>query len=448
MCCASFTAGVAKIDGTLPLGTPLAGYNHGERRVPYWPIPILRQYTTWMEPSTGVLTPTWVKAVVIDNGEERFCFVTLDGIGSDGNVNELAYLMAAKMGFTVKRENVIFSGAHTHSGPGAISQEFLWAVAPATDLLVPEIQQMFSKSMATAMATAEKNMVPAVIDIGMGELIGVTRNRRGPNPWVQPDTIDPHLGVIRIDTAAGKPLATIWNFAMHGTCYGPSNMQFSGDIMGAACDAIESDIGGTALFINSDAGDMDPTGETCDCRDGVCYFAGASKISNAVSKIRSSLKPTNQVGIKTYSQIIPFGPTNLNLTLARLDNCTSGGPLDICTICLILDCDANIHLPASWLEQNPRFTALRFDINGKNVGMVTIPGEALIEVGWWIRNATEKLGFDHTFLLGYSNNHMGYFATPNEYEWGGYESEMTFWGIGTAAKIRDSCLTVAKQVQP
>jgi hypothetical protein len=25
------------------------------------------------------------------------------------------------------------------------------------------------------------------------------------------------------------------------------------------------------------------------------------------------------------------------------------------------------------------------------------------------------LGFDHAILAGYSNNHMGYFATPREY---------------------------------
>jgi hypothetical protein len=31
--------------------------------------------------------------------------------------------------------------------------------------------------------------------------------------------------------------------------------------------------------------------------------------------------------------VVNFGPTNLNLTLQRLDNCTQGGPLDICSIC-------------------------------------------------------------------------------------------------------------------
>jgi hypothetical protein len=31
---------------------------------------------------------------------------------------------------------------------------------------------------------------------------------------------------------------------------------------------------------------------------------------------------------------------------------------------------------------------------------------------------------------------MGYFATPIEYDVGGYESQLTFWGIQTAANIR------------
>jgi len=56
--------------------------------------------------------------------------------------------------------------------------------------------------------------------------------------------------------------------------------------------------------------------------------------------------------------------------------------------------------------------------------------------------------FDQTLLLGYSNGHMGYFATPNEYNWGGYESQLTFWGEHTADKIRGGCKGVAQQVKP
>lgn len=58
-----------------------------------------------------------------------------------------------------------------------------------------------------------------------------------------------------------------------------------------------------------------------------------------------------------------------------------GGQLDICSICTILRCDANIHLDSAWIENQPRFTAFRFGVNGKQTALVTIPGEALVALG-------------------------------------------------------------------
>lgn len=45
-------------------------------------------------------------------------------------------------------------------------------------------------------------------------------------------SIDPHLGLIKVDDVNDKPIATLWNFAIHGVCYGEDNMKFSSDIMG------------------------------------------------------------------------------------------------------------------------------------------------------------------------------------------------------------------------
>jgi len=56
---------------------------------------------------------------------------------SDGTLAKLAYDIAASKGFTIPFDNVAMFGSHSHSGPGAITPEFLWAVAPATDLIVP-----------------------------------------------------------------------------------------------------------------------------------------------------------------------------------------------------------------------------------------------------------------------------------------------------------------------
>ena len=62
-------------------------------------------------------------------------------------------------------------------------------------------------------------------------------------------------------------------------------------------------------------------------------FAGAPVIANEVQKVRGGIKTSDTVGLQSYSTVVPFGETDLNLTLARLENCTHGGPLDICSLC-------------------------------------------------------------------------------------------------------------------
>lgn len=69
-----------------------------------------------MMPSTGVLDPNFAKALVLDDGQTTIAIVTLDGIGSDGTLNQLAYDIAASKGFTVPFDNVLFSSSHSHSG--------------------------------------------------------------------------------------------------------------------------------------------------------------------------------------------------------------------------------------------------------------------------------------------------------------------------------------------
>eukprot|EP00047_Mylnosiga_fluctuans_P005565 m.241238 g.241238 ORF g.241238 m.241238 type:complete len:464 (+) comp13811_c0_seq1:57-1448(+) len=443
---AELRIGAAKVNSTMPTGVPLAGYNHGPRRVPDWPIPKLGEYTTFMMPSTGHLDTTWAKALFIDTGSDRFCFVTIDAIGSDSTIRAMALTMAQARGLNLSDSNFALHGSHTHSGPGALSPNFLWAMAPATDLLVPEIQRLMSERVADAMIEAAANMQPASLGVGSGLLTNVTTNRRARiSPYLKPDSIDPHLGIIRVDDLSGKPIATVWNFAIHGVCWGPEQMLSNADIMGGASDAIEALIGGVALFINADAGDVDPTGEVCD---GKPNYKGAPIIAAKVKEVRDSIKPSPDAQVAGYSEVVHFGPTNMNLTFARFDNCTSGGPLDICTICRILKCDANLHLGPAWMEEDPTFGAFRFTVDGTSSLMVTMPGEPLTELGSEVRNATLALGFDTILLAGYSNAHMGYFATADEYDIGGYESQLTLWGVGTADMVKAGCMRVAARVLP
>ena len=74
-------------------------------------------------------------------------------------------------------------------------------------------------------------------------------------------------------------------------------------------------------------------GDTCDNKP---QFKGAPVIAKAVMETRNNLTMSENVELNITAQVVPFGTTNLNLTLARVENCTKGGPLDICGICEVV----------------------------------------------------------------------------------------------------------------
>ena len=421
-------------------------YNHGARRVPHWPIPELKKYTTFMTPSVGVADPVYTRAVVIDDGTTKICMVTIDGIGADSSLFALAHDIAADQGFDIPITQTTMTASHSHSSAGAVSPAFLWAMAPATDLMVPELQFHMASKMADVMVQAYNSLQEATIGIEYGYLTGVTKNRRAKeSPYLNPTDIDPWMPVIRIDDANQQPIATVWSFAIHGVCYGPDNMKFSADIMGVTNKLIKEQIGGLPLFIQADAGDIDPADGMCDNGPD---FVGGHKMFEAVQATRANITTGSELKLTTHADIVDFGPTILNATLARFSNCTSGGFLDICTVCEVIHCDLNAHLNAAWIGNEPYFTGFRFDVGGKHWVMATMPGEPLLQLGWWTRNDSLAAGFDGMIIAGYSQEHMGYFATEREYDIGGYESQLTFWGVHTANKVRDAVKAVLQALSP
>lgn len=65
-----------------------------------------------------------------------------------------------------------------------------------------------------------------------------------------------------------------------------------------------------------------------------------------------------------------------------------------------------------------------------------LPKEPIQELGKQIKADGISKGYNSVLLFGYSNNHIGYVTTAREYLIGGYESQLTFWGINTANYIR------------
>src|SRR3954447_7389620 len=103
-------------------GIPLAGYGSGARRT--FPFIHGDEYATWFKPSTGTHDPIRVKAMVLWSGDKKLLFISLDVAAVTNEMYEDLVAHWAKLGYS--QEAVFISATHTHSGPGTLSNRFLW----------------------------------------------------------------------------------------------------------------------------------------------------------------------------------------------------------------------------------------------------------------------------------------------------------------------------------
>ena len=468
-----FRAGAAKVDLAPPVGVPLGGYF--ARHSPLWPLPDPdhTNYTWRFKASTGVRDPVFVKALVLETAEVSLAHVTLDMMSADQGLATDAFRLASMQGFSIPWERVLFHASHTHSSFGGYSSEPVLELA-ALDKMSPAIRQDAARKVADAMLAAQSSVQPARLGIGQAVLGDVTCNRRAfVSPNDRPTSIDPLLGLLRVDSLDGAPLATLWNYPVHGTCLSENNLQISADIMGAASAAVEAHVGGIALFINSDAGDIAPSSHACGASaDGSsASFPGGQEIAKAVGALRLRLSTTEAPQIQTASLSHEFGPTNANLSLFACPpqeiSCEppQGGtvtrqspPSELCNLTSVLDKAQHLRLGKAFVNTIARFSAVRITIAGHHTLLVSIPGEAIHDLGNEIRGDLDlatrlrsdgvSVGFNTTMLLGYTNNYMFYFTTPKEYDIGGYEPQMSLWGRYDGEMVRQQCAKVAKLVAP
>jgi hypothetical protein len=77
--------------------------------------------------------------------------------------------------------------------------------------------------------------------------------------------------------------------------------------------------------------------------------------------------------------------------------------------------------------------------------LICIPGEPIAAVGLAIEGVARDLGFEYPAVVALTNDSIGYILTPEEYQQGGYESAVSFYGenlgpllVGESAKLVES----------
>jgi len=127
-----------------------------------------------------------------------------------------------------------------------------------------EWRAMAEDRIAEAVRRARAALQPARIGAATGKA-NVNTNRRArlaSGGWglgINPEgPSDKTVGVVKVESLAGEPIAVVINYAVHGTVLGPRNLKITGDLPGAAARYVEREAGDrlVALWTSAASGDQ------------------------------------------------------------------------------------------------------------------------------------------------------------------------------------------------
>lgn len=194
--------------------------------------------------SRGVYRHLYARALVLDDGETQLAMLTLDVVGISRDV--LSQIRGHVQRLTgVAADRLLVSSTHNHTTPDQMRN------------VPPELAAyaaLLTENAAGAVYEAFGKLEPARVGFGSGNLASWTVNRQYPR-----EPVDTSVGVLRVDSTGGRPIARVVNYACHGVCDGGQYLEWSGDFPGAMSAALEEWYpDSVGLFLQGAAGDVHP----------------------------------------------------------------------------------------------------------------------------------------------------------------------------------------------
>lgn len=194
----------------------------------------------------GVHDPLYARLLVVSDGQKTVGIVGLDLLGFYRNdVEELRALSR----FNTDDRYLFVAATHQHSGPDTLG---LWGPFPGVSGVARDYHAEIKRSVAARLMELEKELKDARI-YGATRSIdprGLCRDSR--NPVI----INPDMGLLSFREPGGKSLATVVNWSCHPEVLGPKNELLTADYPGPLCEALETRLGGTCLFMSGTIGGL------------------------------------------------------------------------------------------------------------------------------------------------------------------------------------------------
>lgn len=333
------------------------------------------------EPVTQKIGRLTVRALVLEQNGTRVAICSTDFLGFPG---VLCRKVCARVP-GIPAENILIGATHNHSGPDCYGFP---DESGRTSCDLAYLEDTCGK-LAAAINEAVKNLQPATIKIATGKAQG----KIAYNAYAE-RLYDPRCHVLQCLDVNGKPIATLVNYACHPEVIGPDQGILCPDFVGPLYDRIAARGGGTGIFMNGALGGM----VTADCRgpDGrdiqtwdQCERIGSLLADEALRIVGEEAVQRNP-GLMVESVSVTF-PVESEILLAVVQMSPLGYDLG-------------------------QSGTISTRINVVNLGdaqMLTIPGEALPNIGYYLKR---NMHGRHNFLLGLTNDAFGYILAKVDFD--------------------------------
>ena len=321
-----------------------------------------------------------VRALVFEQDKTRVAIVSADFLGFPATLGNKVRAAIKE----IPAENILIGATHTHSAPDCYG----FPDGKGGTSSDPKYLEMVCARMVEAIQEAVSKLQPAKLKIATGDAKGKIAYN-----YYADQLYDPRCNVIQALDSSGKPFATLVNYAIHPEVLGNSVGILSPDLIGPLYERIAAKGGGTAIFMNSAQGGM----VTADNRQ-----PGARDLRTWEECLRIGTLLADEA-LRIIQDAPELSSPKLYCAARQVTF-----PVDSPLMRALMK-----ELPGAPAGENRTVTTQMNLINLGDAQILTIPGEALPNIGYYLKR---KMRGKHNLLFGLTNDAFGYILTKEDFK--------------------------------
>jgi len=320
-----------------------------------------------------------VRALVLEQEGTRVAIVSADFLGFPAVLGNRVRAAVTNIPGT----NILIGATHTHSAPDCYGFP---NGKGGTDSDAKYLETVCAR-MAEAINEASGRLQTARIKVATGEAKGKIAYN-----YYAEQLYDPRCHVIQLLDATGKPFATLVNYAIHPEVLGSSAGICSPDLIGPLYDRITEKGAGTGIFMNSAQGGMVTADNRLKAGGEARTWDECVRIGTLLAD--EALRIVKDVPVQTEPKLF---------CAARSVSFPVDSPLmrDLLKV-----------LPGAAADNGKLTTQMNL-VNLGDVQILSIPGEALPNIGYYLKR---KMRGKHNLLFGLTNDAFAYILTKEDYD--------------------------------